>query len=326
MSQTLSQICKPIQSSIAKLEGQLHAYLKSDIALIEEVAAYVIANGGKRLRPVLAMLAAELCQGDAAAALPYACAVEYIHTASLLHDDVVDNALIRRGKPSANAKWGNAVSVLVGDFFYCRASELLVKSGNLEILDIISSAITRTTEGEVLEISKAGDVSISEDDYLQIIYHKTALLMAATCETGAALRPGFSQERAALRQFGDALGMAFQLADDVLDYVSTDHQFGKQNGTDFKEGRLTLPLIYTLQEATPAERDRLKQLLSAKSIHTSELADVNALMDKYHTVKRALEKARAYSASARQALAVFPESAAKRALVELSEYVIERSY
>lgn len=327
MTPELTHICLPIREELGKLEGELIAYLRSEVPLVQEVVRYVVQNGGKRVRPILSLLAARLCGvGSTLDVIPFASAIEYIHTASLLHDDVIDNAPLRRGKPSANAKWGNAVSVLVGDFFYCRASELLVQAGNLDILTLVSNAITRTTEGEVLEITKSNDLNVTEEDYLTIIYCKTAMLIGTACEIGACLGNLSAEFRLALRRFGENLGMAFQLADDILDYLSHDHQFGKENGTDLKEGKLTLPLIYTLKAASEAERQELRGILLAKELKSEDLKRVTVLMDRYGSSRKVMDKAQGYIAAAKEALDLFKPSIVKDSLLALTDYVIERTH
>ncbi len=326
MAQDLNEIAVPIRDELEAIERALRSYLVSEVPLVQEVANYVIQNGGKRFRPILLLFAARLCGAGHVDVSPYACAIEYIHTASLLHDDVVDNATLRRGKASANAKWGNSVSVLVGDFFYCLTSLLLVRAGRLDVLELVSQAIVRTTEGEVLEIAKSSDLDLSEDDYLKIIYHKTAVLIGTSCEIGACAGNLSLDFREVMRRFGESLGMAFQLADDVLDYASCDYKFGKRNGIDFKEGKLTLPLIYTLRAASSDERRRLKELFLGTDLKEEEFQWVTGLMKRYGSLDASLDKARVYGAAAKAALERFKPSLARDALVTLADYVVGRSY
>jgi octaprenyl-diphosphate synthase len=324
MSQTLQNILLPIQAEILELDAVILKLLDSEVPFVRTVAEYVLNNGGKRLRPILTILGAKLSGFKGEAVYKMASCIEFIHTASLMHDDVVDHAKIRRGRPSANAKWGNHVSVLVGDFFYCRGSQLLTEQGDLKILKIVTDTITATTEGEVLEIIKSLDLSTDINDYLAIINRKTALLIAAACEVGAALGNVSEDFQKALRNYGENLGMAFQLADDVLDYTSSEEIFGKANGIDLQEGKLTLPLIMSLKTADEREAKLIKNTLIAERVEKDAFVQVSAIIKKYRGFEATIELARSYVEKAKMELSPFRASLEKDILLALADYALER--
>jgi octaprenyl-diphosphate synthase len=249
--------------------------------------------------------------------------MEFFHTATLMHDDVIDNAKLRRGQPSTNNKWGNQVAVLVGDFFYCQASSLLVGTGNMKIIKMVTQAMLSTTEGEILEISKSNDLATTEEDYLKIITDKTAVLMATSCAIGGVLGNVSEEYIAALGEYGRSLGVAFQLADDVLDYISDD-AFGKAQGTDLREGKLTLPLLTALRHCSNDERRLIKDVMIADSLDDGRLRDVIGLINKYGGIEKTLSLAKTYVQKACDALHIFKPSMEKDALLTLASYVIAR--
>src|SRR3989344_1002707 len=256
----------PVARQLQEVERVLATQLTSEVPLVTQVVQYIIQNGGKRLRPLLTLLSAKLSGYQGETSIKLAAAMEMIHTASLLHDDVIDDAGLRRGKSSAKAKWGNSISVLVGDFFWCKMSQIIVEHGCLRTLKVVTDTITATTESEILEITKHSDFSITQETYLQILRGKTAVLMGACCQIGAILGNVSEDYEMALRRYGSDLGIAFQLADDVLDYVSEENIFGKTKGGDLREGKLTLPLILTLKKATSDEFKIIKNSLMAGHI------------------------------------------------------------
>lgn len=321
---SLQNILIPVQNEIVQLEKVLFASINSQVDFVHSVAEYILKNGGKRVRPILTVVSAKLAGFTGEKAYRMGACLEFIHTASLLHDDVIDNAQIRRKRSTANAKWGNHVSVLVGDFFYCRASQILTGQGSLKILKIVTDCITATTEGEVLEIIKSADMSTSRDDYLAIIKNKTALLMSAACWVGAVLG-GVSEElEIALKEYGYNLGMAFQLADDVLDYVSSEDVFGKAKGIDLQEGKLTLPLIIALRDANEKEVQIIKNTLIAEKLESQRFIEVQNIINKYRGFEQTYELASAYIQKAKDSLSVFRSSIEKDVLLSIANYVIER--
>ena len=241
-----------------------------------------------------------------------------------MHDDVIDNAKVRRGKTSANAKWGNHVSVLVGDFFYSRASQMLIEHGDLKILKVMADCTTITTEGEVFEILKSSDINTSQEDYLKIIESKTAYLFSAACQIGGILGGVSDYFEKALKDYGFNLGMVFQLADDVLDYTSSEDVFGKAEGVDLREGKLTLPLILSLKRATPEEVQVLKNAVLAESVDHATFSQVRQIIMKYDGFKDTLELAQDYIMRAKESLSPFKASLEKDMLLSLADYVIDR--
>jgi octaprenyl-diphosphate synthase len=320
----LEQICLPVKDDLAKLQEVMRERTRSNVSLVTEVADYIIANGGKRLRPVICLLAAKLIGYRGEQVTRCAAGLEFIHTASLLHDDVIDHASLRRGKASTNAKWGNHISVLVGDFFYCRSSDVFTKTGQIEIVQLITDAITRTTEGEVLETILSNDLDIKEEDYYQIISDKTAVLFEAACRVAGLLGRVSNEFQAALSAYGHHIGMAFQLMDDYLDYVSEEDHFGKTRGKDLREGKLTLPLIFALQKAAEPERRIIKEALFAERLDEGRLREVVSMLEKYGSLDYTLKQAEEYAEKAKAALSIFKPSMAKESLLGLADYVFQR--
>ncbi|MBL7684907.1 MAG: polyprenyl synthetase family protein [Deltaproteobacteria bacterium] len=321
---SIESICNPIRKDLEKVEQTLHSLVYSPVEMVTQVASHIIHSGGKRLRPILCILAARLFgyQGDRAVKL--ACAFEFIHTATLLHDDVIDNAELRRGRPSSNYLWGNKASVLVGDYLYCKATSIISEDGDFKVLEIIARCTAETTEGEVLEIIKSNDPALTEETYLEIIQYKTARLISATTHVGALLGRASEADQERLKNYGIHIGMAFQLADDALDYLSSDQEIGKLVGIDLKEGKLTLPLIHTMRSCTPQESERIQKALQNPSAHEEDLKEILALIDKYQGMHFTLNKAKEYIQKAKGDLASYPDGPAKRSLLELADYVIER--
>ncbi|MBI4224090.1 MAG: polyprenyl synthetase family protein [Deltaproteobacteria bacterium] len=321
---SLSPYAIPVAKELEAAEDVLKTTLTSEVPLVTEVVQYIIQNGGKRLRPLLTLLAAKLSgyRGDAGPRL--AAAMEMIHTASLLHDDVVDDASLRRGKASAKAKWGNSISILVGDFFWCKMSRIIVDHGSLRILKVVTDTITKTTEAEILEITRHSDFSIDEETYLKIIGGKTACLLAACCQVGAILGEVSENYEAALKRYGYDLGIAFQLADDILDYVSEEALFGKHMGGDLREGKLTFPLIVALRRADGEEAKIVKNAMLGGHIGAENLKAVLGIIQRYDGMERTRELAARYVEKAKKHLEPFKGSLEKESLLGLADYVVER--
>lgn len=300
--------------------------LQSEVGLIPELARHLIAAGGKRIRPMLTLLAARLCgyRGEHHVAL--ATAVEFIHTATLLHDDVVDDSGLRRGKATANALWGNKAPVLVGDFLFSRAFQLMVGVGNLEVLGILADASAVIAEGEVQQLVTANDTATTEAAYLAMIAGKTAALFKAACEVGAVVAGRPAAEAAALATYGRALGIAFQLVDDALDYSAREAELGKSVGDDFRDGKITLPVLVAFARGGEAERDFWRRTLERVEQEESDLAEAQRLLARHRAIEATLERAAGYGEEARRALAVFPRGAAREALLGLVDFCIERAY
>lgn len=322
---SLATICLPVQTELRELEDELSKQTSSDIELVTRAASYVLRNGGKRIRPAILLLTAKMLGYRPARAVPLGVAIEMIHAASLMHDDVIDNATLRRGKQSANIKWGNQISVLVGDFLWSRASRLAIEQGNMKVLSSLTEAAQRTTEGEILEITHINDFGLTAEEYLRIIELKTAVLFSSACQIGAILASGPKKFEEACLRFGRAVGMAFQLADDVLDLTSSEEKFGKKTGTDLCEGRLTLPVILALKRCAPQESDIIKETLLSSSLDRARLNDITRILVRYGAIEESLGMARDFAATAKEELSAFKPSLEKEALIAIADHAVSRS-
>lgn len=301
--------------------------MHSPVALIPQLAGHLVAAGGKRLRPMLTLASARLCgyeQGENHIRL--ATCVEFIHTATLLHDDVVDESILRRGQASANALFGNKPSVLVGDFLFSRAFELMVEVGNLPVLGILSRASAIIAEGEVQQLITANDISTTEDAYREVISGKTAELFAAACKVGAEVANRPEAEAKALYDYGMALGLAFQIVDDCLDYSASQERLGKTVGDDFREGKITLPVILAIQKANSEERAFWTRTLEDLKQGDGDLKRAMDLMTRHGALAATAERAREYGTRAKAALEIFPHTPIRRALREIVDFCISRAW
>jgi octaprenyl-diphosphate synthase len=314
-----------IGEDLTLVEQQFRKDLESDVPLIRKVGEYVLSSGGKRIRPLLLLLAARLCGYEGDKAVPLASVIEFIHTATLLHDDVVDSATLRRGIASANTLWGNEASVLVGDFLFSKSFSLMVNAGSLDILRVIASATTIIAEGEVMQLLCTGEIDLSEERYIDVVRAKTAILMAAACEAGAILGAASSEQQKALADFGMSLGTAFQLMDDTLDYTATEEEFGKSIGHDLEEGKITLPLIHTLRHCTAEERAAIGTVVEQDEMSLEDFRQVSGLVKRYGGLEYTVEVARRHIDACRSHLAPFEDTPVKRALCELADYVVTRN-
>ena len=292
------------------------------MALIPEVAGYLISLGGKRLRPLLTIASAELCGYRGDGHIHLAACVEFIHTATLLHDDVVDESILRRGRQTANSLWNNKASVLVGDFLFSRAFELMVADGSLEILDILSKASSAISEGEVLQLSMSHSLELTQETYLKIIESKTARLFSAATEVGAVVAKASNEQRKALTQFGRALGIAFQLTDDILDYTANQGQLGKTIGDDFREGKVTIPLLLAYQKGR--EVAFWEDMLAKETRNDDDLQKALTLLNESNTLIESKQMAETYVKEALACLTKFPPSPLKSALEELTHFSLHR--
>jgi octaprenyl-diphosphate synthase len=295
-------------------------------ALIPQLAAHIIAAGGKRLRPLLTLATARMCgyQGGVRHARLAAC-VEFIHTATLLHDDVVDESALRRGLASANAVFGNKASVLVGDFLFARAFQLMVEDGSLKVLAVLSRAAATIAEGEVLQLATQNDLSTTEDRYLEVIQGKTAALFAAACQVGAIVADRPETEEAALAAYGSNLGIAFQLVDDALDYAADQATLGKTVGDDFREGKITLPVLAAYHAGDSAEQAFWRRTIEHSDQQPADLDHAMALIAQHRAIAITLERAARFAGAAKAALAVFPDSAIRQALLDVADYTVRRA-
>ena len=315
-----------IEEELKAIEGEMSRNLFSEILMIPTVSHYLISSGGKRFRPVLLLLCAHLCGYRGSRAIPLASTIEFIHTATLLHDDVVDRAFVRRGMASANSVWGDGASVLVGDFLFTKSFSIIVQDGNLHILEVVSRATTRMAEGEVMQLVKMGNPDIAEQDYYYVVMNKTAVLISAACQIGAILGQAALEKEKALADFGFNLGIAFQLMDDTLDYVSEEATFGKAIGKDLSEGKITLPLIHALQTCSKAERDQLTQIILDANRRQGDLGCLMKIVKDCGGIEYTTRRAEEFVAKAHSSLSVFPSSKEKDALLAVSDYTIRRKW
>ena len=300
--------------------------MDSPVKMIPQLASHIIAAGGKRLRPMLTLAAAQMCGYQGQRHISLAACVEFIHTATLLHDDVVDESDLRRGMASANAVFGNQATVLVGDFLFSRSFELMVEDGSLEVLSILSHASAVIAEGEVMQLMTTNNTETGETQHLDIIRAKTAQLFAAACRIGAVVAERPRVEEEALETFGMNLGIAFQLIDDVLDYSAKQATLGKSIGDDFKEGKISLPVVLAFRRGTEDERVFWRRTLEDLVQNDGDLARAIDLMERHDALMDTVERARHYGAIARDALGIFPESPLKVAFGGLINFCIERAY
>jgi octaprenyl-diphosphate synthase len=316
-----------ISREMQDVEDRLRTPAKNDGALLSTVAGYALASGGKRIRPALLLLAARACGADVdGRCVTLASATEMMHAATLLHDDIVDHAATRRGRPSAMARWGADVSVLVGDFLYSRAIQDLVADEDRRILAAFADATVAMTEAEVLQLQLLHDLRIGEPEYLKIVTGKTAALMSAACRSGALLAGAPDATARALADYGLNLGIGFQLVDDALDYVAREDRLGKPVGSDFREGKITYPIIHIMQRAAPADRERLEWLAAQDRPGHDGLVLLRELVDRYEAVAATMRRVDEYLDRARTRLEVVPESPARDALDRVVDFVRERDW
>lgn len=330
-----------LADGLEQVERAMREQLVSESELVAAIGQHVLSSGGKRIRPVLLFLAAELCGYTGPRCVQVAAAVELLHTATLLHDDVVDLSQLRRGRPSANAVWGNRRAVLVGDFFYARASSMIVEDGDPDILWVFADTIRQMAEGELLQLQRSFDPSVTEAHYYRVIDRKSAALLSAACEAGSILGGVTRAERRRLAEFGRELGLAFQLRDDALDYEAGEAALGKSRYADLREGKVTLPVLLALKRCTHAERDEVAELLKraaraaaasadgpgdATALADADLAPVIRLVAQHRGVEDTVRRADEHVARATAAIAPFPSGAAKEALLAAARYAVGRDH
>ena len=315
-----------VSADMERVNQTILARTGSDVTMIPEVANHLISSGGKRLRPMLTLATAALCDYRGDGHIKLAAAVEFMHTATLLHDDVVDESDMRRGKLAARMLWGNEASVLVGDFLLGQAFKMMVEVGSLPALDILSTAATVIAEGEVMQLAAAKDTSTTEDAYLAVIRAKTAALFAAACEVGPVVANRPKADAAACRSYGANLGIAFQLIDDALDYGGQAATLGKNTGDDFREGKITLPVVLSFRRGTDSERDFWRRTLEKGEISDGDIETALGIMRKHRALEDTVERARHYGAMARDALEIFGQSPIKTALLETVDFCISRAH
>jgi octaprenyl-diphosphate synthase len=320
----MQSIREPVQSELAAVNELIVSQLHSDVEMVENIGHYIVDAGGKRLRPILVLLSARCCGYQGQDAVTLAAIIEFIHTATLLHDDVVDISSLRRGRATANAHFGNAPSVLVGDFLYTRAFQLMVNLGNMDVMRDMATTTNTIAEGEVMQLSRAGDPSTTEAQYLDVVTRKTAILFASACYGAAALAQKSEAVRQSLHSFGLNIGIAFQIFDDVLDYEGDPLSMGKNVGDDLSEGKPTLPLIHVLREGNPEQ-----QALVAEAITTKSAAQIDAVVEAVQTsgaLNYSRERARHYQVQGLQALEALPANPFRDAMQAVAELSINRDH
>jgi octaprenyl-diphosphate synthase len=315
-----------IRADLDRVNQLIVRRMHSPVALIPQLAGHIVAAGGKRLRPMLTLASARLCGYRGERHLALAAAVEFIHTATLLHDDVVDASDLRRGRDTANAVWGNKPAVLVGDFLFARSFELMVEDGSLRILEILSHAAAVIAEGEVGQLVTANDTATTEAAYLEIIEAKTAALFAAATRIGAVIAERPPAEEEALERFGRNLGIAYQLIDDMLDFSARQSELGKSVGDDFRDGKTTLPILIAFARGDPEERAFWRRTLEEGDQHPGDLERAIRLVERSGASAETLARARLYAAEAAEALAPFPDGLLRRALVETASFATARAF
>ena len=324
-SPSIASLIKLVAADMERVNTTILSRTGSEVTMISEIAQHLIELGGKRLRPMLTLAMAQLAGYGGDGHVKLAAAVEFMHTATLLHDDVVDESEMRRGRLAARMLWGNEASVLVGDFLLGQAFKMMVEVGSLRSLEILSSAAAIIAEGEVMQLAAAKNTATTEDEYLCVIRGKTAELFAAACEVGPALGPRPKAEQSACRSFGMNLGIAFQLVDDALDYGGKAAKLGKNVGDDFREGKITLPVVLSFRRGSETERTFWRRALEDGDASEADLEHAIGLMAKHRALEDTIQRARHYGAIAKDALALFPASPMKEALEETVEFCIARS-
>ncbi len=323
---SLQPLLDLVAGGMDSLNRLILSYAEAHVELIPKLAHHLIDAGGKRLRPMITLAAATLCDYAGEDHVKVACAVEFLHTATLLHDDVVDESDIRRGRKAARLLWGNQATVLVGDYLLAQCFRMMVETRNLDALDIMSSAAADIAEGEVFQLTLQNNIATTEDDYMQMIEWKTATLFAAAAELGAVMAARGERERKALRGYGRNLGIAFQLVDDALDYGGQQAVMGKKVGDDFREGKITLPVVLAYRRGDDEERAFWKRVIQQREQREGDLEHALELMRRHDALKDTVERARHYGAIARDALAIFPASTPRDALAEAVDFCIARAF
>ncbi len=320
------EVSQLVSEELQILEGELGRHLASRNPLISQISEHICRSGGKRIRPVLVLLCCKLCDYQDKDSVVYAAVVELLHTATLLHDDVVDEAATRRGTSSANSLWGNKLPVLVGDYLYSTSSLLVVEKNQPRILELMANTIRSIVDGELLETFKCRDFNVTEEEYFSVIGSKTAALFALCCQIGGVLGKKGNSHDKALAGFGLNLGIAFQLIDDLFDLIAQPKKLGKPVGNDVKEGNITLPLIHLLKQANATETERIKQIFQNANGNPVDMSYIKELLEKYESKHYVLQLAAKYIQQAKDDLSFFDDSTFSEALLTISDYVIDRDF
>jgi octaprenyl-diphosphate synthase len=321
---TPHEIYRLIEGGMAQVEEELTRQSGSEIPLIDSIGQYICCGGGKRIRPAILLLSSQMCGYDGSIGARLGAVIEMIHSATLVHDDIIDNASVRRGRTSVNAQWGNEVTVLMGDWLYMTSFRLALGERHFKVLDVLIEATRKMIEGELIQLTFNGNLDITEEQHLDISMRKTAFLFSACSQLGAVLGSAEAKVEELLRLYGLNVGLAFQMVDDVLDLTSNENTLGKPVGSDLKEGKLTLPLIYLMRDGEPHHRELVQKVLRDNDLDAAGRDEIIQLVREYRTADRVLEKAHDYAQKARTCLRDFPSSKARDALLAIPDYIVER--
>ncbi len=324
MSDLKSRILALVTDDLAAIETELEAHLTPHLPLVREVAGHILFSGGKRLRPLLLVLAARMCGYQGSYDTTFSVSLEYLHAATLLHDDLIDEAAMRRGRPVAHTVYGNATTILVGDFLLARALSLAAGTGNIDIIKVVAGITEDMSQGEIHQLSRKGDLALTEGEYREVIRRKTAVLFEGACRSAALLAGAPSDQTEALARYGANLGLAFQMADDLIDYTSDTAVLGKQAGADLREGKLTLPVIAALQAADPEDRRRMAAIIQNPDFTAEDFEALKAMLDRHGGLAYTRAKARAHVRTAKEALAFFTPSPTTEILNDLADFTLQR--
>jgi octaprenyl-diphosphate synthase len=325
-SLTIKEVLDLVRADLQKVEEEFRLQSISSVQPITEIGQYLRGSGGKRLRPALVLLSSKLCGFEGPAAIRLGTVVELIHTATLVHDDVIDEADTRRGRPSTNSRWGNHLSVLAGDWLYMQAFNIALAERNFKILDLCIALTQAMVEGELLQLTWQRRIDVPEDVYFELTYRKTACLFSVSLRLGAVLAGRSEEEERLLGAYGHNFGLSFQLIDDVLDFTSSEEILGKPIGNDLREGKVTLPLIYLLQRCGREEAQKVRSVLEDGGFNSAGFSEILDLIDRYNTLQAAREKAQEFAQKAKRCLETFPDSPYKDALRSLPDFMLDREF
>lgn len=320
---TAKEIFDLLRDDLTAIEAQFERGTVSNVQAITDIGAYLRAGGGKRLRPALLLLSARLMGYSGTGAVRLGAVVEIVHTATLVHDDIIDEAETRRGRPSANVNWGNARCVLAGDWLYMQAFKIALEERNLRILDVLIDLTQQMVEGELLQMEKLGQC-VTQQEHFDLIFRKTACLFATSMRLGGILGGATEDQERKLEEYGRNLGMAFQIVDDVLDLTASEEVLGKPVASDLREGKVTMAVIHALERCTPAERQVIETVLRERAFQSVSLSQVHEILARYHSIEAANAAALEFAQAAREAICAFPDSEIKRALLWAPDFVVER--
>lgn len=324
MNALKQKILSAAEQELADIEAALSENLQPYLEIVSDVAGHIIFSGGKRLRPLLMVLSARICGYTGGYDITFSSAIEFLHAATLLHDDLVDDAALRRGKPVAHSLYGNAITVLVGDFLLARALAISADTGKLEVIKVISKLTEEMSQGEVFQLMRKGDISLSEDEYLGVIGQKTAVLFEAACKTCAILADASDKQKQALSDYGYNFGIAFQMADDLLDYTQNAEDLGKEVGADLKEGKMTLPVIYALDRADTSDKELMADIIRNQDFSAEDFGILVEKLEKYGGIDYTRKMAASYIQKAKNALSIFEPSATKEMMLDIADYALAR--